>query len=417
MLGRSPVVQRFTVLAGAAVALGCGAPAPAQPAAPAVNPVEARSWEVPIDLVAGKLFVPVRVNDQGPFAFVIDTASPPTVIDSDLAAKLGIELEGEMPVGGAGEGLTVASLAKGARLTIGELPAPPRPVLALDLNKKLGFFNGHELMGLIGNDIVQRYVTTIDYAGRKATFREPQGFRYDGPGAVLRTRVRSYTFVRGRVTPPGGEPIPATFVVDTGAGLGVALNTRFVKDHGLLDLDTPKFEATVGFGLGGEVRHTICRMSALRLGDADASFTIDAPVVALSQDRGGALASTGYDGIIGAEVLSKFTVIFDGPGRRMILEKNAAFPEPMEFDMSGLTVVADETRRHLVLYRVREGSPAALAGFREGDVLIGVDGNDVQAPDRERVRELFKRDGEQRTLRVRRGEDQIQATITLKRMV
>jgi hypothetical protein len=412
------IVRWFAATISVVVGPCCAVPALAQtPVVAEPKPAEARSWEVPVDLVAGKLFVPVTVNDQGPFAFVIDTASPPTVMDSDLAARLGIELEGAMPVGGAGEGLMMASLAKGVTLKVGDFPAPRRPVWALSLNSKLGFFNGHELMGLIGNDIVQRYITTIDYAGRKAVFREPRGFKYEGAGAVLPTRVRSYTYIHGRVTPPGREPIDAIFVVDTGAGVGVALNTKFVTDHALLDLDTPKFQATVGFGLGGEVRHTVCRMDELRLGAGDTAVAIPRPVVALSQDHGGALAATGYDGIIGAEILSKFTVIFDGPGRRMILEKNATFPEPMDFDMSGLTVVADEARRHLVLYRVRDGSPAAEAGLREGDVLISLDGQPVDAPDRERVREALKRDGERRTLRIRRGEDEIEASITLRRMV
>ena len=59
----------------------------------------------------------------------------------------------------------------------------------------------------------------------------------------------------------------------------------------------------------------------------------------------------------------------------MILEKNAAFAQPFEWDMSGALLLAegadfDAFRVHAVI----AGSPAAQAGLVEGDRIAAIDG-------------------------------------------
>src|SRR5689334_12413197 len=74
-------------------------PAMAQPAAAGEG-----VWSFPFEFVAGKIFVEVTVNGRGPYPFIMDTGSPPTIIDSDLAEDLGMKVTPMGRVGGAGEG-------------------------------------------------------------------------------------------------------------------------------------------------------------------------------------------------------------------------------------------------------------------------------------------------------------------------
>jgi hypothetical protein len=60
----------------------------------------------------------------------------------------------------------------------------------------------------------------------------------------------------------------------------------------------------------------------------------------VSQDKGGALASSKYDGLIGSEILRRFKVIFDYTRGRLMLERNDHFDEPIEYDMSGISLRA-----------------------------------------------------------------------------
>jgi hypothetical protein len=391
-----------TLLAGLASAL-IAAPALADAGAPVAD--------LPFEFSAGKIFLHVRVNGEGPYPFALDTGSPPTVIDMTLARDLGIGVHPLGGVGGAGEGTTPMGGADEVALSFGGISLPARPMMAIELNQRLAPFNGRAVMGLLGNDFISSRIVEIDYAAQRLRIHDPKRWTYDGDGAVIPTRTRGHTFINGVATLPGGRDLKARFLLDTGAGLTMTFNTPFVNKHHLLDVCDPPFQTTVGFGLGGEVRHSVCRIEGLRLGRA----VIDSPIATLSQDRGGALAAGEWDGLIGGEILSGFRVILDGPGRRMILEEREDAPASIEFDMSGLTLAARDGR--LVAFRVLEGSPAAAAGLKEGDAILAVDGRAVGALDRDRVKRLLRRDGAQRTLRIERDGEERTVRLRLRRLV
>jgi hypothetical protein len=418
-LPRSPafcwLVVASLVVAGAGRAVAQAPAPPGTAPAPAAPAKSIKAVEVPFELRSGKIIIDTMVNGKGPFPFVLDTASPPTIIDSDLAKELEIKLAPMGQVGGAGEGSTPASMAEHVTLEFGGISIERPMMMAVAINRRLRGFSGMEVRGLIGNDWVTKRVVAIDYEAKKLRVYDGEGWDYKGEGTVVPTRIRSYTLVNGAVTPPGegAEEIPVRFAIDTGAGLSAALNTPLVNRHKLLELETPMVETIVGYGLGGAVMHHVARFAKLTLGDA----AIENPIVTLSQDKGGALAMTQFEGIIGFEVLSKFTVTFDGPRHRMILEKNASYARPMETDMSGMVLAGDGEGGRLRVMHLVEGMPAAAAGVKLGDVLVRLDGKAVTAEDRDRVRELLRRDGQERTLELKRGEETVTAKVRLKRAV
>jgi hypothetical protein len=173
------------------------------------------------------------------------------------------------------------------------------------------------------------------------------------------------------------------------------------------------FETIVGYGLGGAVTHHVCRFDQIALG----TMTVDKPIVTLSQDKGGALGGGAVDALIGYEVLGKFKVIFDGPGRRMILEKNGTYGDAMETDMSGLVLSGDWAANSMRVMYLVDGSPAAKAGVKLGDVVLKIDGEPITAEDRDKVRPLMRKDGEERTLDLKRGEETLTVKFKLKRIV
>jgi predicted aspartyl protease len=84
------------------VGLGLAAPLLAQPVAPAPTappgsaPDTLASETLQADTIAGnRLTIPVMVNGQGPFRFMIDTGSTHTVISKELAAKLALPVHGK----------------------------------------------------------------------------------------------------------------------------------------------------------------------------------------------------------------------------------------------------------------------------------------------------------------------------------
>lgn len=393
--------------------------AAAQPEEPArARTVIARTF--PFEMSSTKVYVKTLVNGQGPYDFALDTAAPPTVIDSDLAKELGIPVTPAGQVGGAGEGSTAMGLTGPYTLEFGGARYDAKSRMASPLNARLSEFGGRPIHGLIGNDWVTGRVVKIDYAARTITAYEGD-WEYDGDGVIIPALSRGYTFVQGSVTPPGGEPIATRWVLDTGAGLTANLNTHFVNRHDLLSLEIAMVEATVGFGMGGEVTHHVARMGGITIGGGgngeNTVVEVDRPWVALSQDRRGALASTAMDGIIGGEILSRYTVIFDGPRKRVIFEPSAPPGTPLEWDMSGLTVTGGGEGGRLKVLRVIEGGPGDQAGIVEGDVIVGVDGHEFTEGQRDEVRALLKGDGARRRLRLLRKGEPVEVEVVLRRLV
>ena len=89
-------------------------------------------------------------------------------------------------------------------------------------------------------------------------------------------------------------------------------------------------------GLGGATQLLIGRAAHFKIG----STIFPSPLIYISQDKGGALASSQYEGLIGTEILRRFKVIFDYARHRLILERTAHFDEPLEYDMSGMSLRA-----------------------------------------------------------------------------
>jgi hypothetical protein len=167
-------------------------------------------------------------------------------------------------------------------------------------------------------------------------------------------------------------------------------------------------------GLGGETKVLVRRARSFTLG----KLVISVPVVYVSQDKGGALASSDFDGIIGGELLRKFKVIFDYARRRLILEKNAHYAEPVEYDMSGIRLRAEgEDFRTFRVFQVLERSPAAEARLRKGDVLTAIDGARAASFSLDEIYQMLKRQGSEYKLGLRRNGKAFFVKIKMQRLI
>jgi C-terminal processing protease CtpA/Prc len=102
----------------------------------------------------------------------------------------------------------------------------------------------------------------------------------------------------------------------------------------------------------------------------------------------------------------------------MILEPNAAFDEPFEYDMSGLQLVAGgDDLKTIRVSAVIPDSPAAVAGVRPNDIITDVDGVTSTAFDLARLDSYFKQEGRNISVTVQRGSTPIYLRFTLKRLL
>lgn len=371
------------------------------------------SAAVPFDLVSNLLLVRAAVNDSAPLWFIFDTGASSTVVNTKQAAALGLRTRGRL-VGVGAAGTAEAARLEPARLRVGDAEVAGLTTYALDLDF-LAPPLGRAVSGVIGNDVIGRFVIEIDYAARTLNFAEPRGFRYAGRGAAVPVTVEGdgNVFARAEVAFASAPPLAGKFEIDTGSTGSVSLNAPFVRRHGLERAVRSARTTRMG-GVGGTAEALVVRARAVRLGGHELRDV----VARLSRATRGALAATRSDGLIGGEIFRRFKVTVDLPRRRIYLEPNAALGEPFEEDMSGIELLGDDPDfKTYLIDEVEAGSAAAAAGVEGGDVLLAIDGRPASEYTLDEVRRLFRQHGREYALELRRGGRNVRVTIRLGRVV
>src|SRR4051794_38755242 len=106
------------------VALAVSPALRAQAAKPAAN----AAVSIPFELVTRHIVIKVKVNNSRPLSFVLDTGDRVGVIDTDVAKELGLNLTGEIRVGGAGSETLTGSRVADATWTLVGLNGFSQPV-------------------------------------------------------------------------------------------------------------------------------------------------------------------------------------------------------------------------------------------------------------------------------------------------
>lgn len=405
-----------SVIAGAAILLSAVAFAQVgQP--PAVPRFEGgAAATIPgMELFEDIIYLPAKVNGAGPYTFVLDTgAGQFSAIDYSVAGELGLEQTFIFKGGGAGEEAVDINSVDSVSLALAGLSFDPRSVMSIPLHRMDPHW-GKRKDGLIGGDLLSTLVTVIDYERGTLSFHDPAVWSYEGPGAVVPVQVMdNFLFVEAQVLPYGaGDPVEALLLLDTGVRTSL-FNTPFSREHALAEQSPSTMTGVTGFGLGGLSRGSIGRVRGIRIGET----LIEEPVVSFSADTTGVLASPAFSGIIGADILSRFTVTLDYGRSRIVLDKNERFGEPFEYDMCGIRfVMGGERFDTFTVFSIFDGSPAAEAGIREGDVVTTVDGRPAGTFTRETLGAYLRREGVVVRFTISRGGTSRVIDVTLRRMI
>src|SRR5438876_2352002 len=118
------------------------------------------------------ILLPVRVNDRGPFDFILDTGAGTTLLSSDLAKQLEAKVIGSKEGQSAGGKVSV-SLAKVESLAVGETKLHDVDVGVVDL-AQIGKTVGAKIDGDLGYNFLKHFRVTIDYRDCEIRFDDPK---------------------------------------------------------------------------------------------------------------------------------------------------------------------------------------------------------------------------------------------------
>ncbi len=335
--------------------------------------------------------------------FLLDSGAGATVIDSALAEELGLEAAGEFSAIGLG-GSAAFSFVEVPEYSAAGAAVRGQTLAVMPLDEVFYPATGRHLGVVLGYDFLSRFVAEIDFGARTITLHDPAGWSWTGRGSALPAR-RVMSLLAIEVVVEDG--IPATLLLDTGAGGAVHLGPRFFEEN-------PGFMAgrdTLGVtmqGVGGEGGASLFRIDSLRLG----AYTVPGGL----STRIGEIPVLGrFDGILGVAVLSRFVVTLDYAGSRVILEPSSSFTEGLPENMTGLGARTDGIR--VVVDEVIAGSPSEEAGILPGEAILAVDGRDPGA-DPARLEEMLQGSpGDRRELLLDGPSGRRTVTLLLRRLL
>ena len=357
---------------------------------------------VPFDPYGGAIYVPAIVNGDSAW-LMFDTGLSHSGLDRDWARSIGVTPATDT---------SITAVVGALRLGDFQLDSYRAALYALG---GLSEASGRQQLGLLGHDVLHRFVVEIDYPTRRVRLFDATSYRYVGPGAAVPfTPDADLPLLRAKIKVRGRRAIAARLLLDTGAsGLCLILTAPFVEQHGLASV-IPAIEAPIGTGLVGELHGTIVRLQTLELG----RLRVASPTTGLGGENKGFLGRTDIDGVIGNAVFEGSRLIVDYARRRVIIEPRVAASSLCDYDMSGLRLVArgPGLRRVMVDYVVPK-SPSADLGIRAGDELLRIDGRGVAEADLSDVRKLLRVEGAMHHLVLRRDADTIRVDLRLRRLL
>jgi predicted aspartyl protease len=370
------------------------------------------SISVPFRLMDGRIFVDVSVNGEGPFAFIFDTGGN-AVISTKLAERLHLSAGNTETGTGTGEKPVTAVDTTVRELQIGDLRLSNIAFHAISLDDAPAVFGNQPLDGIIGFPILEQLIVEVDYETNRLRLTLPSAYRPRNSGTTLHfERPRWVPLVEATL-----DGIRGKFGVDTGARLSLLLYGPFVDQNNLRAKYHPEVSGITGWGLGGPIRSQIARGKIVALGNLE----VHDPLVRLPLQTTGGLTVSDTAGLIGPDILSRFSITFDYGRQSITFQKNHSYGKCSTFDRVGVWLGQNDASASagFSVIDVVSGSPADRAGIKGGDKILAIDGTPVNSLDLTAVRERFRSDpaGRKLRLRVQSGSEVRDVVLRLRDLV
>jgi membrane-associated protease RseP (regulator of RpoE activity) len=330
---------------------------------------------VPILVSENHVDVDVMLNGKGPFHFELDTGGA-NVIDPSVSKVLGVASGGSTQVTGVGSASAASSFAVIKALQVGSALVTNQVFVVLPIAKSLGMAHGTPIDGVIGYEVLSRFVTTFDYANKQVMLHMPGSYT-PPPDATVIPIVLYGTQPQFAC---GIDDVPTTCTLDTGARNSISLFTPFVAAHPSVVPATLSAPGVNGFGVGGPHTGRLGRVQTLSFG----GLTLRDLVGDYTTQSSGGLAMPFIGANVGGAVWKRFTMTLDYRRLTMTLTPNADFDVRDHWDRSGVYLLNNGA---ITIIDVRPGTPAASAGLAKGDVVVSVNGSSRLSLGQ--VRELF----------------------------
>ena len=339
----------------------------------------ARGTTVPFDLVENHVYVDVMLNGKGPYHMIFDTGGA-NIVDPAVAQEIGALGKGSVQGTGVGAKTESISFAKVDTLRVGDAVLRDQLFSIATVRAGFGVSAGRAADGLIGWEVLARYVTTFDYAGKRIVLTMPGA---DASPADARVVPFVFNGTQPQV-PCGIDGIASECTIDTGARDTMTFYAPYVAAYPQVQPANLTAVGVSGFGVGGASLGRLGRLQSLTIG----GLTLNDLIATYSNSTQGAFANPFTAANLGGNLLRRFNVTFDYQHETMALEPNSNFAQADTYERSGLFLV--NLHGNMTVVDARPGTPAAAAGIVKGDVITSINGTPTATMTLDAVREYFR---------------------------
>lgn len=375
---------------------------------------------IPFEMVNNLIVVPVSMNGLE-MKFIVDTGVRYTIlVDKVYSDIVQLEYHRKVNLLGADRNQVMSAfVAPNVSIAISELFNPHETLLVLEedfLQFKEMF--GADIQGIIGFELFRHFVVKVDYGRQVLTLYRHDAF--DAPRRGYRAfpieLYQSKPYLTTYLQVEGEDaPTAVHLLMDTGASFDLLINAASRAD---LHLPERTINGDLGRGLGGHLEGRIGRAAALdfdeRLGfeEVVTFYQSDSQYMNLPEMQR-------RNGILGAGVLRRFTVIYDYRNTRVYLRRGQQYRDPFKFNMSGIVLApSDEQQDYYLIDEVVADSPADVAGLMPGDAIVAVNGLQRESLTRSYLKQKFKsRAGSRIRIKVMRNGEPIVVKFRLKELI
>lgn len=367
--------------------------------------IRGKKAKISFELINNQIFIPVTLNGVK-LTFLLDTGAGQTLLFSHQDRDIKLKNVGDIQFFGVGDRDSVMGIkSEGNILKIGtklQIDSLTCYVIFND-NFNLSPYVGIPVHGIIGYDFFKDHPIKINYTGERITvYRRHQRFHQKTKRFerlyFLMLNQKPYTWGKIRFR-------------ERQRTLGLLLDSGYSGTLLFFPDSSYHFQGKqtsikdyLGHGLGGDVYGIRSRIREFQL----ANYHFVHPIFDLPSSNSFNYISKSdvVKGLVGAEILRRFTCYFDYPHHVLYLKKNRNYTDPFHTNMSGLEFkhigmtwephkipVADKKHQHfnqilvtantryelelIPMYEilgVRHHSPSYAAGIRKGDRLLSING-------------------------------------------
>ena len=285
---------------------------------------------IPFEFISGEIVVKASVNGGEPKNFLLDTGATQTILDSQIFSNLEVERDGNVSIT-TGSGSVDMGFARLDRFKMSDIDFSGMPVAVSDLSNfsKLMKF---QPAGLIGANILTRFLVTIDYEKKEIILRDPENVKPPEGATIVKTRPAlgsSGISIVGKID--GELEIP--FLVDTGAAYNHVTQEliKTLVEEELLPVGMIKGLDGTPVNTGSIRFDRISFDNALEVSKPIFSVT-PSPKTDEKKSRKRGIISGGSLAILGNPLLSRYRVTFDYRNQRLFFETSSKKAKKMDLE-------------------------------------------------------------------------------------